>query len=976
FESAYQSDYGGTSTGVHYADPPRPGRPGRFPAQHVTHGFALRIRDGAGGSSVRTLDETGFRDVSFRGEWPIGRVAWRDEACPIEAQLEAFSPFIPLDADDSALPATIMRFTLRNRADADVDVDVAGYLENAVLPGHGDEMPGRRVNRLIRGAGRTTVAMTAESPPAPAPRPPRGEIVFATFEGDRYEGWTAAGTAFGAGPFARADMAAYHDVGNHAGDRVVNSHQTRAGEDVRQGDAHTGTLTSDPFVIRRRFVNFRIGGGRHPGRTCINLLVDGAVVRTATGHDANRMRAETFDVSALEGRTGVLQIVDAVEGPWGNIGIDQVVFSDEPVASRELERQPGYGSMALTLLGEGSGRAAVDRTRLAGEALFDDVLSGADAAPRGETTLADRPVGAVGRTVRVAAGRSETVEFVITWWFPYYREVRGEFAAIQDIGRLNRHYENRFAGASAVAAYVARNRRRLVDTTLLWSRTWYESTLPYWLLDRAFTGIDCLATQTCHWFDNGRFWGWEGVTCCPGTCQHVWNYAQGLARVFPRLERTTREIVDYGLSFQEDGSLWYRGECARHVAHDGQLGTIIRAYREHATAPDDAFLKRIWPRVRRSLEHMIEQDADGDGLLEGTQYNTLDQAWVGPMGWISSMYLAALAAGRTMAGEMGDDAFARRCETILESGRRAIVDELFNGEYFIHRPPHFESTNTNDGCHIDQVLGQSLAWQVGLPRVVARPEVESALRSLWRFNFAPDAGGYRNAMQEVIGGGRWYAMPGEAGLLMCTWPRGGAERAAGSGRTFSWAVGYFNECMNGFEYQAAAHMIYEGAPGSELVRNGLAITRAVHDRYAAERRNPYNEIECSDHYSRSMAGYGVFLACCGFAYHGPKGHVAFAPRVGPEDFRAAFTAAEGWGSYAQRLDDRGLRAVIEVRHGRLRLRTIGLALDGDGRVRAAAGATVNGRAAVVRPGRDGVIVELGDELVLGAGETVEVVVST
>ncbi len=132
----------------------------------------------------------------------------------------------------------------------------------------------------------------------------------------------------------------------------------------------------------------------------------------------------------------------------------------------------------------------------------------------------------------------------------------------------------------------------------------------------------------------------------------------------------------------------------------------------------------------------------------------------------------------------------------------------------------------------------------------------------------------------------------------------------------------FNECMNGFEYQAAGHMIWEG-----LVQEGLAITRAVHDRYHASRRNPWNEIECGDHYARSMASYGVYLAACGFEYHGPKGHIGFAPRLSPRAFKAAFTSAEGWGTFMQQREGGQLTAALHVKHGTLRVKTIALATD-------------------------------------------------
>ena len=125
--------------------------------------------------------------------------------------------------------------------------------------------------------------------------------------------------------------------------------------------------------------------------------------------------------------------------------------------------------------------------------------------------------------------------------------------------------------------------------------------------------------------------------------------------------------------------------------------------------------------------------------------------------------------------------------------------------------------------------------------------------------------------------------------------------------------------MNGFEYQVAGHMIWEG-----MVQEGLAITRDVHDRYHASRRNPWNEVECGDHYARSMASYGVFLAACGYRYHGPTGFLAFAPRLTPENFRAAFTTAEGWGTFSQKRQGGKQSIVIHLRWGSLRLRTFRL----------------------------------------------------
>src|SRR4030095_13460389 len=229
-----------------------------------------------------------------------------------------------------------------------------------------------------------------------------------------------------------------------------------------------------------------------------------------------------------------------------------------------------------------------------------------------------------------------------------------------------------------------------------------------------------------------------------------------------------------------------------------------------------AFLQRVWPRARKALQFLIDQDAGTNGIIDGPQHNTLDTDWWGEIAWLSSLYLAAVAAGAEMARQMGDASFETLCREVLAKGQKSLL-RLYNGEYFINEVDqnHLDAINSGTGCHIDQVLGQSWAFQVGLGRVVPETETNAALRSLWRYNFTPDVGPYRQALKA----GRWYAMPGEAGLLMCTFPREdwGYDKAKGKGP--DWAAGYFNECMNGFEYQVASHMIWEG-----MLVEGLAIT--------------------------------------------------------------------------------------------------------------------------------------------------------
>ncbi|MCL4220407.1 MAG: hypothetical protein KJZ65_03460 [Phycisphaerales bacterium] len=883
----------------------------------VGQGFALRV-----GDDVRTLDKEGFSEVEFESGYPIGTVRYRDDGCPVAVKLEAFSPFIPLDVDASAIPCTIMSFELHNTSEHMVQGEMAGWLENAVAIRNGAPGLGVRRVRPVRRPGLTSVAMDA----LPQQWEKGEEVLFADFEQETWPaGWVAQGEAMGTGPIARAEMPAYHNVSEDRGLRSVNTHNTRAvGPNVGAADNLKGTLTSPEFTIEKRFINMMVGGGRHPGKTCINLLVDGNVVRTATGRDSNRMSAQSWEVSDLAGKKARIEIVDDQTGAWGHIACDHIVFADAPWMENSFEQMSDYGSMALSLVGDAAASVVSDLDPgIAVEQLWRQPSGRTDDAATRD--FGRRHAGALLTRVRLEPGEKITLNYVVSWFFPFIAHDPPGMHAINDMPRLNRHYAERFTSAWDVAGVVARDFERLTTQTRLFHKTWYDTTLPHWLLERTLLTVNTAQTTTCHLFDNGRFWAWEGVGCCHGTCQHVWNYGQALARIFPDLERRTREMVDFGLAWHDNGATDYRAEYGRHVAHDGQLGTILRAYREHQMSTDEQFLKRIWSRVRKSLEYVIAQDADADGLLEGEQYNTLDASWFGNMAWISSMYLAAVAAGREMALDVGDVEFIATCDRILEVGRKSLVEKLYDGDYFIHTPPDFEHPNTNKGCHADQLFGQSYAHQLGLPRVADAERSRSALRSIWTYNFAPDAGKYRERTPvkggdpNNVGPGRWYALPGEAGLIVCTWPKGGGDKSGNH-----WAVGYFNECWTGFEYQVASHMIYEGEP--DLVQAGLAITRAAHDRYHPSKRNPYNEIECSDHYARAMASFGVYLACCGYEHHGPRGHIGFAPRINTDDFSGAFTAAGAWGTFTQRRTNGEQALSIEVKWGELSIRTIAMEL--------------------------------------------------
>jgi sucrose-6-phosphate hydrolase SacC (GH32 family) len=160
---------------------------------------------------------------------------------------------------------------------------------------------------LLLAAGRRTVAAD--------------DIVIADFEGKDYQGWTATGDAFGSAP-AQGTLAGQREVSGYLGHGLVNTYL--------HGDQPQGTLTSPPFAIQRKFINFLIGGGAHPGTTCINLLVDNKIVRTATGADDEHLDWATWNVVEFKGKQAQLEIVDRESGRWGHVNVDQIVQSDAP----------------------------------------------------------------------------------------------------------------------------------------------------------------------------------------------------------------------------------------------------------------------------------------------------------------------------------------------------------------------------------------------------------------------------------------------------------------------------------------------------------------------------------------------------------------------------------------------------------------------------------------------------------------------
>jgi hypothetical protein len=325
-----------------------------------------------------------------------------------------------------------------------------------------------------------------------------------------------------------------------------------------------------------------------------------------------------------------------------------------------------------------------------------------------------------------------------------------------------------------------------------------------------------------------------------------------------------------------------------------------------------------------------------------------------------------------MADEVGDTSAAARWRAIIAKGSSAYAG------YFDARVGYYKAKCTErellpvhvgPGSHIDMCLGDFWLAQVGLPSIGNKQQLRQAMDSLYKYNFVPDMGVYREQTKPYAG--RHYALAGEGGLVMATWPHGGLPEACKK----AWQFVYFQECMSGFEHSAAALMVSMAKDENDpMLTQGLTVCRAVHDRYDASRRNPYNEIECSDHYARAMASYGVFIAATGFHCHAAQGLLRFEPKIGAKDFAGPFIGAGAWGRFSQKLTAAGFSATLEVRFGSLRLDR--LELTAPGGKSATTSVTLAGKPVAHRvESNDGrIAIVLAQSLTLGPGEILEVTV--
>lgn len=562
--------------------------------------------------------------------------------------------------------------------------------------------------------------------------------------------------------------------------------------------------------------------------------------------------------------------------------ISGIFFSSEGVDKKADQ----WGEMTLVTTSKGniSYRTAWLPERWGSSILdFWDDLSTDGQLENRIDSISDKPMASLAISDVLPAHAKRTIRFLITWYFPN----RTAWASKP----LKNYYATKYKGAWDVASRTVPQLPQLENKTIEFVNAFCNSDIPIEVKEAALFNISTLRTQTCFRLSDGNFFAWEGcgdkAGCCFGTCTHVWNYETATAFLFGDLARTERNI-EFGLATTDKGLMSFRVKLPiddiagfAKVAADGQMGCIIKLYREWQLSGDDHFLKELYPKAKSALSYAWIKggwDANQDGVMEGVQHNTMDVEYYGPNPQMTIWYLGALRAMEEMAEYIKDHEMSSKCRKLFESGSKWTDENLFNGEYYIHKvivPKKEEipaeqlvgmgSTDygnpdyqLGEGCLVDQLVGQYLAHVCGLGYLVKKENVATTLQSIMKYNYQPDLSDHFNCY-------RSFALGDEAALLMASYPKSRPVNP----------FPYFTEVMTGFEYVAAIGMLYEGQKD-----DGLKCIKNIRDRYDGRKRSPFDEAECGHHYGRAMASWSALLALTGFHYSGVSKEITFGNIIG------------------------------------------------------------------------------------------------
>jgi uncharacterized protein (DUF608 family) len=866
--------------------------------------FAIRVKSPDGGPRVRILASKEKSEINrlyagsflknvegteYIGEFPFVKINYRTDL-PVEVQLDAFSPFIPLDMKNSALPAAILTFTIKNLSNQELEVSMLGGIVNATGK---DVRKSEAVNKVTQSDQFTAIEMTGKNIPEDHYQY-QGSLSLACLKTGKER------ISYRAYQYVITDLTTSGSSGEEYW-RIFQASGELDNKDKTPPPFLATVLQSLPDITQNMG---KLGSTYTAFPKEVQKILEGGVVSNIPEFE--------------EAISSDLTLQTDPKKRWLFILEQRMRYSpaakkqyEEIIAQRpEVENDPREKQKVLEKI--------VPPPRLA---ISPPKLKG--------------PQGLLCSKIALQPSAEAKMTFLLSWFFPNHITADGS-------ERMGHMYENWFSGALGVTEYVVKNLKQLEERTRTFHDALYKSNFDYWLVDAVNAQLTTFV-KSSFYVKDGRFGIWEGLGCCGLQTLDVTYYgSHPVLLFFPELQKTemrmtanlqlvpeSRRYHEYFIAFPKNKKLFeeyakrdasiltdkkkrlgvYRGI----VAKTGQDATgriphmfpgafnAVDAYhmidlmpkfallilRDYLWTGDKKYLDEMWPHVKAAMNHNLALDEYGvllpyhydrsltDTYLASQTYDIWD--FLGYSAYVSSIWLAALKATGYMAQLMGDDSYSRKMDETYATAKDNMEKLLWNGEYYNlwNDPP---SGKVNYYCMADQLSGQWFANFLKLGDILEKERVKSTLRAIYKYNFHADAGLLNGALPDKFAGK-------------------GSETAAGLGEFTSPSLQRDNP-WTGTEYAVASLLIQEG-----FIDEGLTIVKNVYDRYQKSGLT-WNHIECGGHYYRAMDIWAVLADLGGIYYNAPQRSLSFEPRMNQDNFKSVLVLPSAWGIIAQTRGER------------------------------------------------------------------------
>ena len=895
----------------------------------------------------------GIKNITYEGRSPIARLRYEEPELPVEISLTAWSPLIPHVPRESGFPAAVFTFEIANRTAAAVHAVLLSSMRNAVALSNG--WTGTQ-NHLEQDAALTAIYMNARADARPSSfnKPVRVLVLLESMPNRVRE--VLSGTrnltldtsvSVNAGivklPFSTADeLARHYDViwlGEipHASATLGHVNMTIIRDAVHKGvglfvtggwdafyghnEKRWGHLNGTPIeqALPVKFCN-STDTVAESTRILVAKKTDfilgepemetlGGYNRVAAVQPGGDVLLKAEDGSALlttgqygAGRTAVWAC--SVSGTWPPKQWTQLPMFYAGLLAHLCGAKftPGYGVDSFDASCGDMTLAAVSADAHAAVQWRDSKSFWSEFESHGTLTPQDVAPGnarnaALALNMELQGGETKKATFILTWNFP------NQYDYSRNANFLGHIYNRWFSNSLEVVRELAPRHEELFNRTAAFQNALYNSTMPPKIKDAVNAQLTTLNKESW-WVKDGTFAVWEGMGCCGLQTLDVAFYgSHPISLLFPHQQKTSMRLT------------------ARHQKPDGEMphffpGTFehpdawykidlmpaftLMVYRDYLWSGDHAYLREMWPVITRAMAYDQRTDKNKDFLPDDHGPDTTFDEWPmnGTTSYVSSMFLAALAAGIRMARVLGDAETEANYAQWLENGKKSFESQLWNGQYY-QMARDVAAGTQNTGILLAGTVGQWYADLCDLGDILPRDHVK--LHNEAAFHYC----------RQKTRPGMPYVHPDDGiAYINGFWPHGGTP--AGEG--------YWSGPWSGIEYMFASSLAYLG-------RTDLAVTVVtdVYNRYI-HRRAPWDHVECGDHYFRPLSVWSVLLALQGFRWDAIRRSLGFTPRISQANHHSLFCTANGWGEYSAL--NSGVRRIHRVLHqsGKLALSefTIGI----------------------------------------------------